>query len=362
MAAPLQRVALDIIGPLDPSTTRGNHYIMVIVDYCTKWVEVMPMVDQTAQTCAWHFVEDFVCQLGIPEQLHSIQGRQFESALFQEMCRLLRINKTRTTALHPQSDGQTERANRTLLDLLAKLVKENESSWDEQLPYALVAYRSSVHRVTEETPNRLMLGREVGTPLSLLACPAPGIEARVPWVDNLHRRFSETHRLVVGITQASHRADRSHTDRCQKGYIFEVRDQVWLYELKARMGATPKLDADRCSGPWEILKSISKSVYVIRRTAFSKPRVVNVDRLMPYAPRNSDRFPLSDQLEEINGETDNGEQCIAGVSGNEDQHDSPNLDVCSIDKEPVLTSRAPRARHRLLWQAAFDLSNRMVTF
>ena len=86
------------------------------------------------------------------------------------MCRLLRINKTRTTSLQPQSDGQTERANRTFLDLLAKLVNENESSWDEQLPYALAAYRSSIHRVTGETPNRLMLGREVDTPLSLLAC------------------------------------------------------------------------------------------------------------------------------------------------------------------------------------------------
>ena len=161
------------------------------------------------------------------------------------MCRLLLINKTRTTALHPQSDGQTERANRTFLDLLAKLVKENERSWDEQLPYALAAYRSSVHRVTGETLNRLMLGREVGTPLSLLACSAPGVEASVPLVDDLHRRFSETHRLVVGVTQESHRADRSYTNRRQKGYRFEVGDQVWLYEPKTRKGATPKLDADR---------------------------------------------------------------------------------------------------------------------
>ena len=266
VAALLQRVALDILGPLDPPIFRGNRYILVVVDYCTKWFQAMPMVDQTAQTCAQHFVKDFVCRLGIPEQLHSDQGRQFESALFPEMYRLLHINKTLTT-LHPLSDGQTERANRTLLDLLPKLVKENKSSWDEQLPYALAAYRSSVHRVTGETPNRLMLEREVGTPLSLLACPAPGVEASVPWVDDLHRRFSETHRLVVGVSQASHGADRFYTDRRQKGYRFEVGDQVWLYEPKARKGATPKLDAYRWSGPWEILKSISDCVYVIRRTS-----------------------------------------------------------------------------------------------
>ena len=96
------------------------------------------------------------------------------------------------------------------------------------MPYARAAYRNSVYRVTGKTPNRLMLGREVGTPLSLLACLAPGVKASVPWVDDLHRRFSETHRFVVGATQASHRADRSYTDRRQKGYRFEVVDQVWL--------------------------------------------------------------------------------------------------------------------------------------
>ena len=175
------------------------------------------MVDQTAETCARHFVKDFVCQLGIPTQLYNDQGSQFESALFQEMCRFLRINKTQTTALHLQSDGQTVRANRMLLNLLAKLVKENESSWGKQLPYALAAYRSSVHKVTGETPNCLMLGHEVGTPSSLLAYPAPGDEARVPWVDDLHRYFAKTHSLVVGATQASHRAEMLLYRQTSKG-------------------------------------------------------------------------------------------------------------------------------------------------
>ena len=254
------------------------------------------------------------------------------------MCRLLRINKTRTTALHSQSDGQTERTNRTLLDLLAKLVKENESSWDEQLPYALAAYRSSIHRVTGETPNRLMLGREMGTPLSLLACPAPGVKASEPWVDDLYRRFSETHRLVASVTQASHRADRSYTDRRQKGYRFEVGDQVWLYEPKARKGATPKLDSDRWSGPWEILKSISDCMYVIRWTAYLKPRVVNVDRLMPYAPRDNNRFPV-DQVDDNTGETNKGDNHSEVAEVYE-----RDLDASSIDGGPALINRARCAR------------------
>ena len=192
-----------------------------------------------------------------------------------------------------------------------------------------------------------MLGREVGTPLSLLACSPPGVEASVPWADDLHRRFSDSHRLVVGATQASHRAVRSYTYRRQKGNRFEVGDQVWLYERKARKGATPKLDADRWSGPWEILKSISDSVYVIRRTAHSKPRVVNVNRLMPYAPRGNNQLPVN-QVDDNTGETNEGDDHSEVAEVHE-----RDLDASSINGGLALTSRALRTRP--LWQDAFDL-------
>lgn len=99
------------------------------------------------------------------------------------VCRLLGINKTRTTPLHPESDGQTERANRTLLDMIAKLAVDDPKNWDEKLPYACMAYNSSVHSVTGETPNKLMLCRELRVPLTLLAPPAPGQRKEEAWVD-----------------------------------------------------------------------------------------------------------------------------------------------------------------------------------
>ena len=157
------------MGPLEPPTPHGNRYILVIVDYLTKWAEAYAMPNQTSETVAKILVNEFICRFGIPSQIHSDQGTQFEAALFQQMCHLLGMRKTRTTAFHPQSDGQTERQNRTVIDILAKLARENPSEWDEQLCYALSAYRSSVHSVTDETPNRLMLGREVATSITLLA-------------------------------------------------------------------------------------------------------------------------------------------------------------------------------------------------
>ena len=129
------------------------------------------MTSQTAEECAKTFVTEFVCRLGAPQQLHSDQGRQFESALFQQVCKLLGTLKTRTTPLHPQSDGQTERCNRTLLDILAKLTRDQPAVWDEWLPYAMSSYRSSVHRVTGEDAQSSNARREVVTPMTLLAPP-----------------------------------------------------------------------------------------------------------------------------------------------------------------------------------------------
>ncbi|MCG7879381.1 MAG: RNase H-like domain-containing protein, partial [Candidatus Thiodiazotropha endolucinida] len=155
---PMERIATDILGPL-PETESGNRYILVIGDYFTKWVEAFAIPDQTAQTVARCLVKEVVSRFGVPTYIHSDQGRQFESAVYQEVCALLDIKKTRTTPYHPQSDGMVERFNRTLERLLSAFVNAEHSDWDERLPYVLMAYRSSVNETTGYTPNMMMLGR-----------------------------------------------------------------------------------------------------------------------------------------------------------------------------------------------------------
>ena len=81
VGAPLERIAMDILGPL-PITERGNKYILVIGDYFTKWVEAYPIPDQTAETVAKKVVEEFICRFGVPRELHSDQGRNFESKYY----------------------------------------------------------------------------------------------------------------------------------------------------------------------------------------------------------------------------------------------------------------------------------------
>ena len=123
---PMERIAVDIAGPF-PVSTKGNKNILVIQDYFTEWIECFPMANMEASTVAKIVVEEVVAKFGIPNKIHSDQGRQFESFLFKEMYKILQIEKTRTTAYHPQSDGMVERFNRTLASMISMFVDENHS-------------------------------------------------------------------------------------------------------------------------------------------------------------------------------------------------------------------------------------------
>ena len=164
---PFERIAIDILGEF-PITEKGNKYILVIGDYFTKWTECFPMPNMEAVTVAKILVNEVIVRFGIPNQIHSDQGKQFESKLFKELCQLLQIDKTRTTPYHPQSDGMVERFNRTLVTMLSNFVNDHHTDWDELIPYVLMAYRSCEHETTGLTPNMLMLGREVSTPLDIM--------------------------------------------------------------------------------------------------------------------------------------------------------------------------------------------------
>ena len=148
---------MDILGPL-PLTPRGNKFVLVVTDYFTKWTESYAIPNQEATIVAEKLVSEFVCRFGVPREIHSDQGTNFESKVMTEVCKLLDIEKTRTTPLHPQSDGQVERYNRTLIEMLRGKLRDSQEDWDLQLQPCMMAYRSSVHESTGETPNMLMLG------------------------------------------------------------------------------------------------------------------------------------------------------------------------------------------------------------
>lgn len=145
------------------------------------------------------FVNQVISRHGVPLELHSDQGRNFESRLFNELTYLLGIKKTRTTALHPQSDGQIELKKRTILDYLAKFVNENQKDWDRWIPMYLLAYRSSKHEATGITSAELYFARDLKLPTNLLRESPPEDKSRETaesYIQNLRKRLENFHKNI----------------------------------------------------------------------------------------------------------------------------------------------------------------------
>ncbi|KAG7468788.1 Transposon Ty3-I Gag-Pol poly [Solea senegalensis] len=273
--APLERVAVDIVGPL-PITDRGNRYILTAMDYFSKWPEAYPIADVEAETVADALVEGMFCRFGVPESLHSDQGRNFESRVFAAMCERLGIHKTRTTPLHPQSDGLVERFNRTLGEQLALHVSEHQRDWDRHLPLVLMACRSAVQESTGCSPALLMLGNELRTPVVVAfgqPPDAPGVPPGPEYARRLQDRLETTHQFAREQMQAAERRQKRNHDIRSRGRDFVPGELVWVYEPRRKKGRIPKLDS-HWRGPCEVLAKVGEVVYRVRLPAPRRRKVV----------------------------------------------------------------------------------------
>lgn len=283
IGAPFQRVAMDLTGPF-PLSRRRNRYVVVIVDYFTKWTEAYALPDMEAKTVARVFVEEFCCRFGVPEEVHTDQGGQFRSALYHQLCCLLGISRTRTTAYHPMSDGLVERFNRTLKSMLAKLVNERQNDWDEHLPYALLAYRSSIHSSTGFTPNMLMFGREAKLPVDLLFTRPKGSKSCISteFVEELQRKLDGVHCLARENIRSSFLHQKGAFDRRCAECTLRSGDRVWVRREVHTARVCHKL-ACKWDGPFLVMAKLSPALFRIAGLKGSKSRVVHANRLKKFA-------------------------------------------------------------------------------
>jgi len=143
-----------------------SKFILVISDHFTKWVEIFAIPNETSEVCAQVLVNEVIGRFGCPNDLHSDQGRNFESKVFKSMCAMLGIRKTRTSPKNPKCNGQTERFNSTLATMIRAYIKD-QTDWDLHLGCLAGAYRSTPHEITTLTPNMMMIGREVRCPIEI---------------------------------------------------------------------------------------------------------------------------------------------------------------------------------------------------
>ena len=290
----MQVVGVDIMGPL-PESEQGNVYVLVAADYFTKWVEVYAIPNQEAITVAKKLTDEMFCRFSPPEQLHSDQGRQFESELMKEICKLLNIRKTQTTPYHPQCDGLVERFNRTLLDMLATTTRRHPFDWETQIRKVCMAYNTSVHSSTGFTPFYLMFGREARLPIDLMYGTGNNDITTTEYATQLKKGLEDAYECAREKLGASHERRKEYYDIRIHGKPSVEGDLVWLHSTVIPSGQSRKLNHP-WTGPYKIIKKISESDYKIKALRGRRScHIVHFDRLKLCAPNTRFETDLDDE-------------------------------------------------------------------
>lgn len=255
----MQILSVDLVGPMN-ETARGNKWILVVTDNFTCWRDALPIPDGTAETVTKMLDERILCYLGLPGQIHSDQGAQFESELMDELCRFWSVEKSRTTPFHAQGNGLVERYNRELGDTLRSLLLGAEyGDWDLLLPHMMRVFRAIPHSSTGETANYLMFGRELKLPDQLLyTTPPEPVKARNQYVRELVERLDTAHQLLRDQQQ------QIRTEDNQEPSLFRPGDLVLMQNKRRRRGVSAKL-LPKYVGPFTVKEAYDNHTYEIER-------------------------------------------------------------------------------------------------
>nr|XP_010314409.2 uncharacterized protein K02A2.6-like [Solanum lycopersicum] len=154
---------MDVIGPIEPAASNGHRFILVAIDYFTKWVKVASYKAVTKKVVTDFVCNNLICRFGVPESLITDNGANLNSHLMKDICEQFKITHRNSTAYHPQMNGAVEAANKNIKRILRKMI-DNYKCWHENLPYALLGYRTTIRTSTGATPYLLLYETEAVIP------------------------------------------------------------------------------------------------------------------------------------------------------------------------------------------------------
>lgn len=288
--APAQRfetLAVDLFGPL-PETKTGNRWILVVEDLATKWTELFSLPSATADACAKTLIEEVFLRYGTPRKLISDNGVQFISDVMQKVTYCFKIN-TPFIPLYHASSNPVERKNRDLKTMLAILVENEHSKWDEYLPSIRFALNSTYTVATGYSPAFLSFGREVRAPHDALYDFRRVVAAEnfVPRITPYLHRLADC--LQDSVQHVLREQDRRkvYADQSKRDSDFKMGDQVLVksHNLSdAAKGFSSKLSPRR-DGPYILSKKLSPTAFVLSTLDGEEVGRYHVGDLTPFQPR-----------------------------------------------------------------------------
>lgn len=261
---PFKRVAVDIVGPIEPRSVNKNRYILTLIDYATRYPEAVPMPNIETETVAEALVSIF-SRVGIPESMLSDCGTQFTSEVMKEVSRLLSLTQVSTTPYHPMCNGLVEKLNATIKQMLKKMCAERPQDWDRYLPALMFALREVPQASTGFSPFELLYGRQVRGPMSVLRklwteeSGDDEVKTVYQYVLDLKNRLQETCRLAQDSLAQVQGKQEMYYNKNARDRQFKVGDKVLLLLPTSRNKLLVQW-----KGPYEVVRVLNTLDYKIR--------------------------------------------------------------------------------------------------
>lgn len=248
------------MGPL-PRSRSGNRYVLVLSDYATRYPEAVALRNVDAEIVAEELVKIFA-MVGIPQEVLTDQGRNFQSQLLKELYHLLHVNAIRTSPYHPQTNGLVERFNQTLKSMLRKSAAEDGKDWDKMIPFLLFAYREVTQESTGFSPFELLYGRDMRGPLDVLketwVTDKRSNQNIVSYVLLMRERLAAMSQLAQQNLKTAAARQKRWYDHNVRERSFEAGDKV----LVLLPTSASKLTA-QWQGPYHVVKPIGRVNYLV---------------------------------------------------------------------------------------------------
>ena len=247
------RWGIDIVGPL-PVTERGNRYIVVAMDYFSRWPEARPLKIANAISVVEFIYDEIICRFSTPRIIQSDQGTHFVNEVIANLSAKFRIKHKLSSPYHPQSNGLVERFNRTLCEGIAK-IGDTLYDWDKFIQPVLFAYRIKPLRISKKSPYEIVYGKDPVLPDDRPQDNQMMIDRLTDLIDKVpHLRQS----AKKAIIEAQERlAEKFKIDKPKQ---FEIRDLVLYFDKAKSMSHSTKFE-DKWKGPFKVIKVLPKGAY-----------------------------------------------------------------------------------------------------
>ncbi|GFX12844.1 electron transfer flavoprotein subunit beta [Trichonephila clavipes] len=264
--APFHRIGIDLLGRF-PKSAHGNKWIIVCTDYSTRYA-ITKALPTAEVEIAKFLLEEIVLRHGAPRVIITDRGAVFRSRLVSSLVDLCNIDHRFTTAYHPQTNGLTERFNKTLADMLSMYVDVEQKNWDEILPFVTFAYNTAKQETTGFTPFYLLHGREAETTLDTMLpfCPNDFDDNNIT---KIAARAEESRQLARVHTLRAQDKDRRRYDSKHQMVSYAPGDLVWVY--------TPATFASKIEKESDSLKVMREIDGGLENISVKLPAVVSAD-------------------------------------------------------------------------------------